>query len=272
MNKGSVLLASISWIDEKSLPKAGFWFVAEAAISWPNRVVMGLIGTSNPEPPAELSGIKSFASTKQYRALLACTITTQPVTRVSDVVVDGGYTPPFDKSKLDTRLRSVAPIPDDSKFYAGEASSVSGVTSGKLHPCSALSIPRGCDVAASALIKFRAGSHTDDIGIKEAKSPVHVPWVWCEYALVYSGTNVLLMCRGSVFPSHAWYVGGRQVAKRLQNAVSPSEQDPALSSGPPASHLPIAAGRDRSSGPVISHPYAIAAGEQQNIDVTALFK
>jgi len=273
MGPGSLELTSISWIDEKSLPKAGLWFVASAARNWPNRVVMGLIGTSNPEPPAALSGAASFASGRQYRALLSCRVTReQRGMAVSNVIVDGGYTPPFDKSKLDTKLgATLAPIPDDPKFYAGEVSALSAVLAGRLHPSSALTIPRGCDIAVSAFIKFRAGPHTDKIGITEAKSPVHVPWVWCEYALVFDGAKVKLMCRGSVFPSHAWYVGGKQVAKRLQDPVVASPQAPALSTGQPASLLPTPAANDNAAGSIVGQPYSIAAGQQQDVDVSSLF-
>jgi hypothetical protein len=272
MGAGSVELTSISWIDEKSLPKAGFWLVASAAMSWPNRVVMGLIGTSNPEPPGELSSAASFASRRQYRALLSCSVTRQQRgIAVSNAVVDGGYTPPFNKSKLNTKLGDWAPIPDDPKFYPGEVSALSAVVAGRLHPSSTLSIPRGCDIAVSALIKFRAGAHTDDIGIRDAKSPVHVPWVWCEYALVFDGAKVKLIGRGSVFPSHAWYVAGRQVAKRLQDPVAASKQDPALSTGQPASQLRTLAERDNSPGSIVGQPYSIGAGQQQEVDVSSLF-
>lgn len=265
-------LASISWIDDKSVPKAGFWFVAGALTSWPKRVVMGLIGTSNPEPPSELPQVSAFAAGKQYRALLACKVDKSARQRVTDLVLDGGYTPPFNKAKLDTALSKVAPIPDDPNFYAGEVSALSAIVSGKLHSSSALSVPHGFTVAASAFIKFRAGAHTDAIGIKEAQSPVHVPWVWCEYALALSGSKAQLLCRGSSFPSHAWYVAGRQVAKCLQKPIAASEHDPALSTGQPASHPRTLAETDKSSGSIVSHPYSIGASEQQNIDITAFFK
>jgi hypothetical protein len=191
---------------------------------------------------------------------------------VSSVIVDGGYTPPFNKSKLNTKLRDLVPIPDDPAFYAGEVSALSAVVTGRLHPSSALTIPRGCDVAVSAFIKFRAGGHTDTIGINEAKSPVHVPWVWCEYALVFDGAKVKLMSRCSVFPSHAWYVAGKQVAKRLQDPVTASERDAALSTGQPASHPRTRAERDNSVGSIVGQPYSIGAGQQQDVDVSSLFR
>ena len=257
-----VRIASISWIDEKSVPKAGFWVVAGASISWSNRVVMGLVGTSNPEPPVKLSSIAVFAASKEYRALLGCTVTYRPTLRSTDEVIDPGYTPPFDKSKLDTRLRSIAPIPEDSAYYAGEKSPLSGVSVGKLHASSTLTVPQNFKVDVSALIKFRAGVHTDSIGVEKAKSPVHVPWVWCEFALVSQGSVSRLLCNGSVFPSHAWYVDGKQVAKRLQDSVTTSNHDPILNVGQPANHSQASAESDKGAGPVSGQAYAVGAAKQ----------
>jgi hypothetical protein len=272
MSHEPIEVASISWIDDGSVPKVGFWFVAGALTSWPRRVIMGLVGTSNPEPPTKLTSVAAFASSKQYRALLACTLRDRAARKISDLVVDPGYTPPFDKSKLDTRLRDVAPIPNDTAFYAGEKSAVSGAVTGKLHPCSTLSVPRGGEVLVSALIKFRAGKHTDEIGIKNANSPVHVPWVWCEYALVARSSGLLLLCNGSVFPSHAWYVNGKQVAKAMQAQVTVSDHDPALSTGQPAAYIASPAVADKSAGSVFGHQYTLAAGEQTNVDLSPSVK
>jgi hypothetical protein len=69
MGPKTISLCSVSWIDEKSLPQVGFWFVAGAAISWPRRVVMGLVGTANPEPPRKIPVVDAFRARKQYRAL-----------------------------------------------------------------------------------------------------------------------------------------------------------------------------------------------------------
>src|SRR5262245_55242081 len=74
MNGTRISVCSVSWIDEKPLPNVGFWLVAGAAISWPKRVIMGLVGTSNPQPPLKLQSVDTFRSTKQYRALLSCSV------------------------------------------------------------------------------------------------------------------------------------------------------------------------------------------------------
>jgi hypothetical protein len=234
---------------------------------------MGLVGMSNPEPPLKLSTTTAFAAGKQYRALLSCTATIRTAQKIANLVIDPGYTPPFDKSKLDTRLRDLVPIPDDQTFYPGEASPVSGMVVGKFHPCSALLLPQGAKIIASALIKFRAGQHTDSVGVAEAKSPVHVPWVWCEYALVMLQSGLpQLLCNGSVFPSHAWYVNGNQVAKAMQRQVTVSDHDPTLTTGQPAEHMRVAAISDKSTGPVSGQQYCLEAGKQINIDLSAVVK
>jgi hypothetical protein len=265
-----IRLASISWIDDKSVPEVGFWIVVGALVSWPRRVIMGLTGTANPEPPVNIPNTTRFAGEKQYRALLAVTLTPTSPRKITDVVIDPGYTPPFDKSKIHTTLRKVAPIPDDSRFYAGERSALSDVCLGRIHQCSSLKIPRDSEVVLSALIKFRAGSHTDNIGIQKAKSPVHVPWVWCEYALISARSTYRLLCVGSTFPSHAWYVNGRQVGKRLQKPIAISEKDPALSTGQPAKEPQAPAEVDKSSGPCGKQLHSLAAGEPLDIPLPNL--
>lgn len=276
MNGTRISVCSVSWIDEKPLPNVGFWLVAGAAISWPKRVIMGLVGTSNPPPPRKLQSVDTFRSTKQYRALLSCSVDTaartmgpRPAYKLSDVILDPGYTPPFDKSKIHTSLRAVAPIPDDASYYAGESSSLSAVTTGSLHPCSSLAVPAGHEVLVSALIKFRAGEHTDTIGVKDAKSPVHVPWVWCEYALISSRSGLRLLGQGSTFPSHAWYVNGAQIASRLQGPIAVSENDPAISTGERVveGQPATAAKNDRSAGDISGSGHQWTLGKGQPIDV-----
>lgn len=265
-------LASISWIDKSGLPKLGFWFVAGAKLSWSKRVIMGLVGTANPAPPTTLASVNEFQRNQQYRAVLAVTYMAGPPSRVAAPVVDAGFTPPFDKTTISSDFeRKRVPIPDDSTFSPGESSPLSGIVIDKLHPCSTLSIPRGSDVKVSALIKFRAGKHTDDLGISDdVKSPVHVPWVWCEYALVRSEGRNLLFCNGSVFPSHAWYANGRQIGKSIQTEVHAFDTDLVLNTGQAAAKLRDDARVDRGSGAVAKQMNAVDAGQQQVIDLGAL--
>jgi len=268
----AVSVYSVSWIDAKSLPEVGFWLVAGAAVSWPKRVIMGLAGTANPEPPATLANVDAFRGCRQFRALTACRVTRDGGVRISGALIDPGFTPPFDRSRLHTTLAALAPIPEDPLFYAGESSALSSIVSGRPHPCSTLPLSGEGKVLVAAFIKFRAGTHTDAIGLREAKSPVHVPWVWCEWALLDDGGKVRLLMQGSRFPSHAWYVQGVQVGKRYQSAVAPSTTDPAISTGQPAALPALAAGSDKSTGPATSHAHTLAAGgEAIIVDVTRSF-
>jgi hypothetical protein len=260
-------ISSVSWIDQKPLPKVGFWMVVGAATSWPKRVIMGLVGTSNPTPPSRIENVQTFVRSKQYRALISCTVEMEPSVRALEVTLDPGYTPPFDKSKIDSSLRSVAPIPDDPDFHAGEASPISAVCVGKLHPCSSLIVKSGQKVLASALIKFRAGKHTDDIGIEKANAPAHVPWVWSEFALVSQGSTYRLLCNGSKFPSHVWFVNGKSVATIVQANISVSEHDPILNTGQPANKKQTDASTDKSSGNVGAHADSIGPAGQLDIEL-----
>jgi hypothetical protein len=262
-------LCSVSWIDAKSLPSVGFWTVASAAISWPNRVLMGLAGTSNPEPPRELGDLAAFRRGRQFRALVSCVVSKDSATLAPERVIDPGYTPPFDRSQLQTRLSALVPIPDDPAYYAGESSALSNVVTGRLHPSSSLEVQALDRVLVSALVKFRAGAHTDAIGIKEAKSPVHVPWVWCEFCVVRRGGRLRLLARGSTFPSHAWYVDGKQVAKVLQMPVSASVQEPAISLGASKDQPLSPAANDRSGGAVVSHAHTLGGGKLVEVDLGA---
>lgn len=265
-----VSLSCISWIDPKPLPKVGFWLLASALTSWPKRVMMGLVGTSNPRPGPKIGDMKAFIRAKQYRALVTCVIEFTPAVRASDVLIDPGYTPPFDKNKIDTSLRVIAPISDDGVFHAGELSPISAVHTGRLHPSSSLILKKEDKVIASALIKFRAGAHTDSIGIEKANSPVHVPWVWSEFALVCTGSSYRLVCNGSIFPSHAWYVDGKNVAEIIQCLVTISENDPILTTGRPASGPQSISATDKDVGTIGGQSQAIKASTQ--IDVALNLK
>jgi hypothetical protein len=148
---------------------------------------------------------------------------------------------------------------------------VSGIVEGKLHSSSNLRCPTGYSVLVSALIKFRAGPHTDAVGIDKTGSSWHVPWVWCEYAVVRDQKRYKLLALGSSFPSHAWYVNGQQVGQTLQKAIAASEIEPAISSGQ-ASNKPLLPGaQDRSTGSVERHLFSIGRGRQLDIDISDYF-
>jgi hypothetical protein len=51
------------------------------------------------------------------------------------------------------------------------------------HPNSALNPPPGERLLVNGLIRFRAGKHTDDVGVAIG-SPYHMPCVWNEFAVI----------------------------------------------------------------------------------------
>jgi hypothetical protein len=66
-------------------------------------------------------------------------------------------------------------------------------------------------ILGHTLIKFRAGTQGDYIGVVGMGCPNHLPWVWCEAMLAYQDNyNLVLYGAGSGFPCHAFYVGGRR--------------------------------------------------------------
>lgn len=258
-----VTIACISWIDQAPLPSIGFRQFASAAVRWADRVMMGLVATSNPAPAPTIPSIGAFMRTRQYRAVQSCVVELGAVPRISDITLDPGYTPPFDKNKLDTVLRVFAP--DAPGFHAGEKSALSGIVPARLHPSSSIALKSGDKVIVSGLLKFRAGASTDKIGIEKAKSPVHVPWVWSEFALVSNQAGYRLICRGALFPSHAWYVDGKQVEITEQVQVTESEQDPILTTGRPAKAIQSNAATDKSTGGIAGHPDTIGPGRQKDV-------
>ena len=270
-------LSSISWIDRNGIPNIGLGFVASAGMKWHKRVIMGLLATSNPPPAKTIENIETFRQRKQYRA-----ITHYKHSEFhnfdSYTIVDAGYTPAFNKSGLNTQIMTY--IPDmllkdslnDPKPYPGDKSPLSAIVKDKLHSCSTLTIPNGSDVIISSLIKFRAGEHTDETGINDAISPTHVPWVWCECALIRNGGTYSLITNGSIFPSHAWYLNGQQVGMSLQAPISDSEKEPVISTGRQAAQPWQSSDKDQSMGRVDKHLYAIESGKQTEIDLSRFFR
>lgn len=253
-------VVSISWIDGLGLPtltefqtfKAGLQNLVDDAGQWPFKVMVGLVGTQNPHPPKLLDS--AFRLTKHFRAMVGIEFTKEG--KIADFFLDPGYTPPVDQAKL-PNLTQLAPIPSDPAFYAGELSPVSSVSPGLLNRASTLQVSSRDRVLVSALIKFRAGRHTDQIGIEKANSPYHVPWVWCEFALVSQGDTLKLLANGSRFPSHAWYVNGRRVGLLLQKNLELSKDEPALAAGVSSKDPQPDALSDHGNGPVDVHPNTV---------------
>ena len=255
-------ITSVSWIDSGQLPSTSVFQKAALTGSWPYRVAVGLKGTANPRPPKQLPA--NFRARKQFRAMTRFTVRGTNI--VSDTFVDPGYTPPFDVGKVPNLAGAVAAWSDDSNFHAGEASTISSVVTGRLHPNSTLTVPGGAQVLASALIKFRAGLYTNRIGLEKAASPYHVPWVWCEHALLERQGQFVLIANGSSFPSHAWYANGKLLGSLLQKEVRLAADDPALSSGALASSGKIPSHKEgKLSGPVSGHGNTVGKRQSSQI-------
>jgi hypothetical protein len=95
-------------------------------------------------------------------------------------------------------------------IYPGELRAGSQIYSAR-HPNSVLPYYGGETVLADGLIRFRAGAHTDGIGVRTAHSPFHVPWVWNEFALIFLNGEYYLRVAASTFPTVRWYVNGQSV-------------------------------------------------------------
>jgi hypothetical protein len=218
-----IKVGSISWINREPNPvwlAAGSFYYEPA---WIPKTYVGLAGTCNPDPGTAVADFKDFQGKKKFRALTYCKFrvtiddATDKVTgfTVLDAVHDPGWTPDFSMTTFPSSLLSFDMSVYSFKWHAGEASAISVVNTQNRHANTAISAtPANDTVLVNSLIKFRAGKHTDDVGINNVGSPYHVPWVWCETVLSYAGKGKFRMTgRGSVFPSHAWYFQDTRVKK-----------------------------------------------------------
>lgn len=129
------------------------------------------------------------------------------------------------------------------------------------------------DLVASALIFFRAGKHTDSIGVDVVKCPYHVPWVWCEWLVTYKTGKFTMYGTGSIFPTHTFYAQSKSFAQQEEPTDSrftrswrhPLTIDtsvlrvyPVLTTGAPAAGKPqVADTTNSANGPATSLPYAV---------------
>jgi hypothetical protein len=222
-----IKVGSISWINDKPNP---IWSTVQAVVldpDWIPKTYVGLAGTSNGAPPDPLSDFKDYQSKKDFRALTYCHLVVdideaaQTVTGVTvkDAVHDPGWTPTFSMTKFPSTLLSFDLSIYDPRAFQGEASPLSVVNTQARHANTVIKkVPADETVLVDALIKFRAGKHTDDVGINNVKAPFHVPWVWCETVLTYAKGKFKMYGCGSIFPCHAWYFNGGQVNKSTQAA------------------------------------------------------
>jgi hypothetical protein len=231
----NIRIASISWLNAIPSPFLVSGTGAAFKPEWIPRTYMVLKATSNPAPQSRLDEFDEFRATKQYRALTYChcTVETDDATgaltgfRINQAAYDPGWTPPLRFAEchppLAPALRAVVSLRTPC-WYAGEASTLSKVAPGH-HPNSSIEeIPDGERVLVNALIKCRAGTEVDDAGL-QLGSPFHVPWVWNEWLLTHEPGQLRLYVRASRFPSHAWFVEGRQVITMagLGDATFPEE-------------------------------------------------
>jgi TPR repeat protein len=266
----------VAWIDSEHLP-----FIAPQDVAfawdkrdWWNRVCIGLVGTTNNRPRGSISDLQEFRRAKQFRALMWGELyvkvdrATDRVIqcRLTDKVLDPGWTPPFNRGKVvlgGDIARFGPPAMRDPKFYPGELSPVSNIYTRKRHPNSAITLPGNEQVVADGLIKFRAGNHTDELGIRECGSPFHVPWTWSELAITYAGNGTFrAYTRGAVFPTHRWYVGGYEVWTALQAEVRMNDRERVLTTGAPAA-APQPEDDSRPGTAVSTHRYTLPPGEQR---------
>lgn len=222
-----IKLGSVSWINDKPNP---IWSTVQTQVldpDWIPKTYVGLAGTSNSAPPDPLTDFKAYQKKYDFRALTFCHLVVdidedaQTVTSVKlkDSALDPGWTPTFNMTKFPSTLLSFDVSIFDPNAYAGEASPLSLVKTQARHDNTAIkAVAADETVLANMIIKFRAGTHTDDVGIKNVKAPFHVPWVWCETILTYGKGQFKMYGRGSVFPCHAWYFNGTRVRLSTQAA------------------------------------------------------
>ena len=158
----------------------------------------------------------------------------------------GGGTPPaHPKTWWDQQLADMT----DQTSQPAEHSPLSGVHMDRQHDNTVFPpLGAGERLIANGLHRFRAGPHTDSVGIKEAQSAYHVPWVWAEFLLTTTGGGrVRLRGASSIFPTVAFYLDDRQVAPIHRQATDTAFPPmglldtksmkiwPVLSAGAPAS-------------------------------------
>ena len=243
--------ASISWISKPSLDAYSGMPNILADDGWLQQIAFGMSHTANPDPPQTFDGStyapeKTFG--KQYRALTTFTLglktggsgAFEAVTSLPVVMKpDPGYTPPFDSpwimraGALAQELVTISPgisaeiMGEAGRFSPGESSSLSAIaqppantwqsTATKPLPYGSIAPNAGETVLAHSLIKFRAGAVGDKLGIVVFGAGNHVPWVWCETMLTYAAGSLVLYCAGSIFPSHAFYLGGTRQERDMQH-------------------------------------------------------
>jgi hypothetical protein len=283
-----IQIVTIGWISPNPNPyqslagQAGPLGALYLQPNWIPKVYLGLIATANDPPPITMTALQSFRNARQYRAMMGARIrfvldgrTGEPIgAEVSDVIIDGGWTPPFDRNRF--LLSYGGAITRDSgrnalnepSYQPGTASIASAVLT-RRHPNSALSLPPGERLLANGLIRFRAGKHTDDVGVAIG-SPYHVPWVWNEFAVTYGQGHINVYGTASAFPTTWWYVNGHRVKcqPRLADSSFPMTSWNAINTGALRVYPAISIGAsaqggnpqtpdDKPAGVIYRQPYTV---------------
>jgi hypothetical protein len=243
--------ASISWISKPSLEAYSGMPNILADDAWLQQIAFGMSHTANPDPPPTFdgSGYKPEVTlARQYRALATYTVglrigaggAFEAVTSLPVVMKpDPGYTPPFDSpwimraGALAQEFITISPgisaeiMAEAGRFSPGESSSLSAIaqpppnawqtTATSRLPYGSITPGGGETILAHSLVKFRAGAVGDKLGIVVFGAGNHVPWVWCETMLTYTTGSLVLYCAGSIFPSHAFYLGGARLERCMQH-------------------------------------------------------
>jgi hypothetical protein len=244
MGPFDIEVSTVSWIDRNLMSSfSGTPSPFSGADGWLDFLCYGMSHTANPEPPDVVRAQKAAATlAKKYRSFTTFSIQLQigadgkfeAVRRLpnSDLVSDPGYTPPFDsdwelwKGLVGTALL-VADVglpkkmhEEATRYSPGEISSLSQIVlpgaqwqNKGVSPLaySSIKVNPGEVILGHSLIKFRAGTVGDYIGVVGMGCPNHIPWVWCETILAYKDSNNLVLYgAGSAFPCHAFYVDGRR--------------------------------------------------------------
>jgi hypothetical protein len=279
--KVRIKVGSVSWIHQQVTPVT---FLPEGKLLEPNwlpQTYIGLYATSNPAPPATLD-FPAYRKSKQFRAMTFAELEVETsddkskvlAASVVESILDPGWTPPFDRTiTLLTRVYVPEPSMADPAFYAGELGLGSSILPRIQHRNSTFAMKVAQDeLVASGLILFRAGKHTDDIGVKTVKCPYHVPWVWCEWLVTHKAGKFTVYGTGSVFPTHTFYAQGacfgqqdeptdarftRSWRHPLTIDTSALRVYPVLTTGAPASGAQVADTTNGATGPVTSVPYAV---------------
>lgn len=232
-----IKVGTISWINSTPSP---MWSAAQAAAlepEWIPKTYLGLVATSNPAPPDSLADFPAYQRDRNFRAMTYCRFEADiddgsgqlNSFRVIEALHDPGWTPPFRMRDWPSTTFAFDTSIYSFTWYQGEYSPLSLVNTQNRHANTTITtVPAGEMVLVNALIKFRAGAHTDNIGITHVGCPYHVPWVWCEFVLTYAQGAFKMYGHASVFPSHAWYFSDKKVNTQPQVGDSSFPSSPLI--------------------------------------------